>query len=195
MKNSAAHIAFFSIVTLLLVSASYLAYSQWTNDSAQKSAVARYEATYGVDGELAMIDTVRFFENPCYTYCATRSDDGCEEKVDQLKKTVLTVERNGQDVHHITAADLKKMAPNTSLNMMLESYTVSRRQNKQGTSYYVTVESFEAVLEKIRNDHVLMTEIGEAHETFRAKDISEMLDRTCARERLQELRRNNERAL
>lgn len=195
MKNTVAHIAFFSFATLLLVSASYLVYSQWTNDTAQKSSVARYEATHGVDGELAMIDTVRFFENPCYSYCATKSDDGCEEKVDQLKKTILTVERNGLDIHHITAADLKSMPPNTSLNMMLESYTVSRKQNKQGTSYYVTVESFEAILEKIQNDHILMNEISQAYETFRAKDISEMLDRTCARERLEELRRKSERAL
>ncbi len=195
MKNSFAHIAFFSVVTLLLVSATYLVYSQWSNDSAQKSAVARYEAVYGVDGELAVIDSVRFFENPCYTYCATKSDDGCKEKVEQLKKMVLTVEQNGRGVHHITADDLKKMAPNTSLNMMLESYTVSRKKSKEGISYYVTVESFDAILEKIQNDNAFMSEFKEVYETFRAKDIAEMLDRTCARERVQELRRKTERAL
>lgn len=195
MKKQSAHIAFFALTALLLIAASVLVYNQWVTDSEQQTVTARYEATHDVeDTEMTVIDTTRFFENPCYSYCATRSE-GCDEKVEELRKTVLTIEQNGQDIRELTAADLKRLPANTSLNMMLDSYTVSRAENEEGTSYYVTVESFDAVLEKMNGETTMMTETGGVYETYRLEDITEWLDQTCAREKLQELRQRTERPL
>ena len=195
MKQSIGHITFFLIAALLLISASYLAYSQWVGDRAAQSEAMHYDETADMRSHTAVIDTVRFFENPCYSYCEVPGVEGCESRVDQLTKTVMSVERNGRQIQRITAEDLKKMEPNTSLNMMLEAYTVSRKKGNKGTSFYVTVESFDAILEKTPDDHYLLRESGEAVQVFSAKDIAEILEETATRERLQELMRNMNRPL
>lgn len=178
----------------MLVSAGLLAFNQWTGDVERKLATLRFQPDVEFNSE-TVIDTVGLFENPCYSYCSEKSEDGDGECVDRLTKTILTVETNGRDVHRFTAEDLKKMEPNTSLNMMLESYTVSRKKDKKGTKYYVTVESFDAILEKTPDNDYLLRENAKEGQVFRAKDIVEMLDRTCARDRLEDLIRSGERPL
>lgn len=131
---------------ILLISGVVLTYNQYKID--QEIDLFSQETSASAFSTESVIDTLQFIVNPSYEYEEFSCVESEDTKCDVLKRTVLSIDHKGMNSSPSTES-FKRLPPNSSLNFMLETYTVERRTESCKTSYFVTVESFDTNLEPI----------------------------------------------
>lgn len=185
MKKELGHIALFVLMVTLVVSGGFLAYSQVQNDKAA-NLMSDHE-TYVVEKvSESHLDTLRFIVDPSYEYCEFACESDENSTCEKLTKTVISVNQHGISEKDLSAEDLSRLPANASVNLMYETYSVSRRADSCSTTYYVTVESFKTELENLQKE--LDSEIStfntlspeELFEALQSGESQEWVKKFCA---------------
>ncbi len=151
MKKEFGHITTLLLMSILLISGGFLTYSQVQNDKDQNLIGDRN--SYEVDEiSESSLDTLRFLTDPSYEYCEFSCEENENSSCEKLSKTILTVKQDGLSKRNLTASDVSKLPANASINLMFETFSVSRKTNSCSTTYFVTVESFDTYLENIQRE-------------------------------------------
>ncbi len=151
MKKEFGHITLLLLMIMLLVSGGYLTYSQVQNDKDQNLIGDR--SSYEMDEiSESSLDTLRFLTDPSYEYCEFACEENENSSCEKLTKTIVTVKQHGFSKDNHTASDVSRLPANSSINLMFETYSVSRRKDSCSTTYFVTVESFDTYLESIQKE-------------------------------------------
>lgn len=150
MKKHLNHFLFFSITTCLIAAAGVLAFSGFTNTDQESGKLAESTDNLNLDdndGDSAL-DTLKVFQEPCYEYVSREEDCEGKRRKDVLTKTVMKVEKDNGSFEPIEQGSVKRLKPNTSINLMIERFKVERNQSDNDVSYFVTVESFNTQVQK-----------------------------------------------
>ncbi len=131
--------------------------------------------------EPSALDTAQFFEQACYEYCQQEPCANSSENLDVLTKTVIRVENKEGDFEDIDNGMVKSFRPNQSLNLMVEKYTLKRKKDRDGSSFYVTLESFNTSFEPL-NFGNFCKGIDPDGEAFLTDDQIDRLKVFCANE-------------
>lgn len=143
MKKQVSHILFLVLTAVLVTAAGVLAYSGLHQNAANHAKLADQSLSLDEKNMDPVLDTIRFFEQPCYEYCqVSTADSDCEDAVDVISKTIVKVENDKGDFENIEESSIKKFPANKSLNLMVEKYTLKRKMINSNPSFFVTVESF-----------------------------------------------------
>jgi hypothetical protein len=67
-----------------------------------------------------------------------------------ISKTVVKVENADGSFKNLDRSSIKTMPANSSLNLMIEKYTVRRDMENSTPSFFVTVESFQAQMDNLQ---------------------------------------------
>jgi len=143
-KQDFGHILIFLTLSVLIVAGACLTYDQIQADHVIQAKSERAERNFKVDQ--SVIDTLRFLTDPAYEYTKVCSDNQ-EKTCESLSKTVMTVEHKGLRDFGSERTGIKEFPANASVNFMMKTYSLSRETDSCSTTYYVTVESFDALLE------------------------------------------------
>lgn len=143
MKKQISHILFFLFTATLVAAAGVLAFNGLHQNSENKTAMREINLSLDDRNVAHVLDTVQFFEEPCYTYCQLELvDKDQNETVDILSKTIVKVANEKGDFENIDERSIKEFPANKSLNLMVEKYTLKRKMVNSSPSFFVTVESF-----------------------------------------------------
>jgi len=135
----------------LVVSGGFLTYSQVQNDmDAQLLTQRSIETTDEI--HQSALDTLRFLVDPSYEFCEFACEEDENSSCERLTKTLVSVKQQGLSKSLLSAREVTRLPANASINLMFETYSVSRRTDSCSTTYYVTVESFDTSLENIQNE-------------------------------------------
>jgi hypothetical protein len=154
VKNQNLHLLIALFAGAMIFVAGYLTFSGLYNDFEENSSIAVYDALGEKDREncVSLLDTSKYFEEPCYEFVNYQKSICSKGKIsDGLSKTIVKVTNSGNTHQPIEGGNIKYLPLNTSLNIMLETYTVSRLSDTCD-QYLVTVESFSTKLEKVGRD-------------------------------------------
>jgi hypothetical protein len=155
VKDQNKQILIFSIVSCLIFLAGYFTYSGFSNDFDDLGLASGKTTSSAQNGkELCFnhLDTARYFDEPCYEYTSYEKSTGEKGNIsDALSKTVVKVSNRGKIHQPLEQGNIKYFPANTSLNIMLETYTVSRLSDTC-EQYMVTIESFSTTMEKADRD-------------------------------------------
>lgn len=148
MKKDFGHISMFFLMIALITAGSILTYSQIQSDKdiqlLSDSKFSNFELN-----PTSELDTLRFLVDPSYEYCEFACEESNNVKCDILRKTIVSVNHDGfNDIS--SNQELNQLPANASINLMLETYSVSRRVDSCQTTYFVTVESFDTRLENLQ---------------------------------------------
>jgi len=151
VKKEFGHITLFVLMFTLVMSGGYLTYSQVQNDIAQN--VMNERSSFEVDEvSESALDTLRFLVDPSYEYCEFSCEENEKSTCDKLSKTIVSVKHEGFSEDNLSAAEISRLPANASVNLMFETYSVSRKTDSCSTKYFVTVESFDTYLESIEKE-------------------------------------------
>ena len=133
------------------------------------------------------LDTLKLVEDPCIEYSSLEQKCGDNANKDILVKTVVKVEQPDGNYQELNDNSVKSLLPNSSINLMIEKYRIERSKNQSSTSFFVTVESFNTILQKSEtNDFfkpVLLEESTslskEQLEFIRSKRAEQLLVKNC----------------
>jgi len=135
----------------LVVSGGFLTYSQVQNDmDSQLLSQRSIETTDEI--HQSALDTLRFLVDPSYEFCEFACEEDENSSCERLTKTLVSVKQQGLSKSLLSAREVTRLPANASINLMFETYSVSRRTDSCSTTYYVTVESFDTSLENIQNE-------------------------------------------
>ena len=150
VKKHLNHLLFFSITTCLIAAAGVLAFSGFTNTDQNSGKLAESTRNLDLDDNRneSALDTLKVFQDACYEYVKTEDDCKGNSTKDLLTKTVMKVEKDNGLFEPIDQGSIKKLKPNTSINLMIERFKVERNQSSSDISYFVTVESFNTQVQK-----------------------------------------------
>ncbi|MFT6996898.1 MAG: hypothetical protein ACJAQ4_000643 [Cryomorphaceae bacterium] len=185
MKKEFGHIALFVSMVTLLVSGGFLTYSQVQNDMDSQLLSQRSIETTDEIHESAL-DTLRFLVDPSYEFCEFACEEDENSSCEKLSKTIVSVNQKGFSKTNLNSPELARLPANASINLMFETYSVSRRTDSCSTTYYVTVESFDTSLENIQNE--IDSDIStfntlspdELYEAMRSGESLEWVKKFCA---------------
>ncbi len=147
MKIQTRHTLFFVLSGIMLLIAGSLTYSEFA-----KGFDARPEVLPKDDSEdicLNLPDSTRFIARPCFEYSKYQHVN-CRQKgiKDEISKTIVSVSGNGFDLKSPESGSIKSIPANRSLNIMMETYTVTRKSDSCDV-YIVAIESFSTTMERI----------------------------------------------
>ncbi|NEN23997.1 hypothetical protein G3O08_10850 [Cryomorpha ignava] len=148
MKKQVSHIIFFSLASLLLVSAGILGINGLNSDFSKSEEIAEHNLLLDEPAVQHVLDTVRFCEEPCYEFHQLESTQEDDTQIDVLSKTVVRVENKNGDFEDIDNVSIKTCPANKSLNIMIEKYTLKRKMINSNASFFVTMESFNTRIER-----------------------------------------------
>jgi len=151
VKKEFGHITLFVLMITLVISGGYLTYSQVQNDKAQNLMGDRSSFEVDEISESAL-DTLRFIVDPSYEYCEFSCEKDENTACEKLSKTIVSVKQEGIPKNNLSASEISRLPANASINLMFETYSVSRKTDSCSTTYYVTVESFDTYLESIQKE-------------------------------------------
>jgi hypothetical protein len=185
VKKELGHITLFVLMIILVVSGGILAYSQVQNDKATHLMAER--DSYSIDRiSESHLDTLRFLVDPSYEYCEFACESDEKSTCERLTKTVISVKQKGISESNLSAEQISRLPANASINLMFETYSVSRKTDSCSTTYYVTVESFDTRLEELQKqiDSEISTfntlSPGELYEVLRSGESQEWVKKFCA---------------
>lgn len=135
----------------LVISGGLLTYSQVQNDL-DSQLLSQHSTELNEEFHETALDTLRFLTDPSYEYCEFSCEKDEDSSCDRLTKTVVSVKRQGLPESNLSSSELARLPANASINLMFETYSVSRKTDSCSTTYYVTVESFDTYLENIQNE-------------------------------------------
>ncbi len=148
MKKQTSHIIFFTLASLMLVSAGILGFNGLNGNFSESDEFAENDLMLDEQPTKHVLDTARFCEEPCYEFNQIESKQEGDAQVDVLSKTVVKVENNNGDFEDIDGASIKKFPANKSLNLMIEKYTLKRKVINSNASFFVTMESFNTKIQR-----------------------------------------------
>lgn len=165
MKNQSLHLFLlggFSLLLLLSFCFTFQGFKQ--NSEAAESSILNDTEMHSV--ELNELDTVRFYDNSCVEYTRHDRSDCGNDSVKSLNKTVVKVSPVHGPSCKSVESELDNSFGSSALNITLDSYTLERHINpcpdkscKEGL--ILTVESFSAMIERIRQESFGPNAIGE----------------------------------
>lgn len=135
----------------LVVSGGILTYSQVQNDR-DTHLLSQRSMAMTDDIHESALDTLRFLVDPSYEYCEFECEKDENSSCERLTKTVVSVNQRGLAKEQLGAPEVTRLPANSSINLMFETYSVSRRSDSCSTNYYVTVESFDTYLESVQRE-------------------------------------------
>lgn len=136
------------LLIFLVVSGCVLTYNQVQNDKEINLLSEVPQINFEADSK-SVLDTLKFLVDPAYEYCELSCEKSVDSKCDVLKKTIVSIDHNGlESIEGVQ--EMSRLPANTSINLMLETYSVSRRIDSCQTTYFVTVESFDTQLENLQ---------------------------------------------
>lgn len=131
------------------MSASVLTFGGWNDDINEGITIKDECLSLDNKNEAHVLDTAQFVLNTsCYEYCQFEECVDDKNRRDELSKTVVKVENNRGEYEDIETSSIKTLPPNSSLNLMIEKYTVKRRFLNEVPSFFVTVESFNTTIDR-----------------------------------------------
>lgn len=148
MKKQFSHIIFFSLASLLLVSAGILGINGLNSNFTESDEIAEDNLLLDEPATQHVLDTARFCEEPCYEFHQLESIQEDDTQIDILSKTIVKVENKNGDFEDIDNVSIKKFPANKSLNLMIEKYTLKRKVINSNASFFVTMESFNTRIER-----------------------------------------------
>ncbi|MCG3761052.1 hypothetical protein EXA21_16605 [Vibrio cincinnatiensis] len=148
MKKQVSHILFFSLASLLLVSAGILGINGLNSDFSKNDKVSEHNLMLDEPTVQHVLDTVRFCEEPCYEFHQYESIQEDNTQIDILSKTIVKVENKNGHFEDIDNVSIKKFPANKSLNLMIEKYTLKRKVINSNASFFVTMESFNTRIDR-----------------------------------------------
>lgn len=187
MKKYQGHIYYLGAIAMVICVAGIIALSSFSTDFNGADKTKKAELSLDEDSPESVLDTLAMMEDPCYEYRSLeRNCDGDTSK-DVIVKTVVKVEQPDGHYKELNEGSVKSLLPNTSINLMIEKYKIERRREKEITSFFVTVESFNTVLEKnsnnefitpiLHNESTSLTE--EQWEMLNSHEAEKLLVKTC----------------
>jgi len=135
----------------MVISGGILTYSQVQNDK-NSHLLSQRSTEITDDLHQSAIDTLRFLVDPSYEYCEYECEKDENSTCDRLSKTVVSVSQKGLANERFGRSEVARLPANSSINLMFETYSVSRRSDSCSTNYYVTVESFDTYLESVQKE-------------------------------------------
>lgn len=185
MKKDFSHITLFVLMITLVVSGGYLTYSQVQSDI-DSHLMEEHTASIDYGSQESALDTLRFLVDPAYEYCEFTCEDDVNSTCEKLTKTVISVSQQGISNTRRSGPELTRLPANASINLMFETYSVSRRTDSCSTTYYVTVESFDTYLESIQQEvnpdistfNTLSSK--ELYDALRSNETLELVRKVCA---------------
>lgn len=154
VKDQNNQILILSVVSCLIFLAGYFTYNGFSNDFEDLGLVSgeTFSSQNGKELCFNHLDTARYFDEPCYEFNSYEKSTEEKGKIsDSLSKTVVKVSNRSKIHQPLEQGNIKYFPANTSLNIMLETYTVSRLSDTC-EQYMVTVESFSTTMEKTDRD-------------------------------------------
>ncbi|MGB6036388.1 MAG: hypothetical protein WBG42_08965, partial [Cryomorphaceae bacterium] len=149
MKKDFGHIVIFVLMIALVISGGILTYSQVQNDK-DSHLLSQRSTEITDDIHQSALDTLRFLVDPSYEYCEFECEKDENSTCERLTKTVVSVSQRGLEKERFSGHEVARLPANSSINLMFETYSVSRRTDSCSTNYYVTVESFDTYLENLQ---------------------------------------------
>ncbi len=146
VKKRLAQISGIIVLICLLASAGIMTYSGLSQDFEGQEVFLSME----IDRENCKpdLDNARLVDDSCYEYTNFERSKSVKGGVkDALSKTIVRVSDPKGNLKPLENKSIKTLPANTSLNLMLETYTVSRQKDSCDV-YIVTIESFSATVEK-----------------------------------------------
>jgi len=181
MKKQVSHIIFFSLATILLVTAGVLGINGLNSEFSHIEEVSADNLLLDEPAIQHVLDTTRFCEEPCYEFYQLESIEEEDSQIDILSKTIVKVENKNGDFEDIDNVSIKKFPANKSLNLMIEKYTLKRKVINSNASFFVTMESFNTRIE--RSDIFgIDIETNPGFETSLNADQIEQIKNYCADE-------------
>lgn len=175
----------FVLILALVVSGGILTYSQVQNDM-DSQLLGQHSTEITADIQKSALDTLRFLVDPSYEYCEFECEQDDTSSCERLTKTVVSVKQRGLTNGSVSTPETSRLPANSSINLMFETYSVSRRTDSCSTTYFVTVESFDTQLENIQKEidsdistfNTLSRE--ELFETMRSAESLDLIRKFCA---------------
>lgn len=154
MKDRNNQILLTTLLGSLMFVAGYFTYNGLSNDFIDGKGFFTDNLSGQNDREICVsaLDTTKYFEEPCYEFTHYEKSPGERGKIsDSLSKTIVKVTNDGKKYQPLEGHHIKDIPANASLNIMLETYTVSRLSDTCD-QYIVTIESFSTKMEKTDRD-------------------------------------------
>lgn len=149
MKNQIFQISFILLSSILLMSATVLTFDGWSDDMDVSNTMKEECLSLDNKIETHVLDTTQFvLSTSCYEYCQFEECIDDNNHSDELSKTIVKVENSFGEYEDIETSSIKNLPPNSSLNLMIEKYTVKRRFLNEKPSFFVTVESFNTTIQR-----------------------------------------------
>jgi adenylate kinase len=148
VKKYHGHIYYLGFIALTICTAGVIAFSSFKADFDEKSASESTELSLDDNSPKSVLDTLALIEEPCYEYRSLERNCSGDTSKDVIVKTVVKVEQPDGHYKELDEGSVKSLLPNSSINLMIEKYKIERRRNNDSTSFFVTVESFNTILEK-----------------------------------------------
>ncbi len=148
MKKYHGHIYYLGSIALTICAAGIFAFSSFNADFNEKADTESTELSLDDNESKSVLDTLALIEEPCYEYNSLERNCSGDTSKDVIVKTVVKVEQPDGHYKELDEGSVKSLLPNSSINLMIEKYKIERRRNKDSTSFFVTVESFNTILEK-----------------------------------------------
>lgn len=148
MKKYHGHIYYLSTIALALCAAGIFAFSSFKADFEDNADTQNTKLSLDDNVSESVLDTLALIEEPCYEYKSLERNCSGDTSKDVIVKTVVKVEQPDGHFREIDEGSVKSLLPNSSINLMIEKYKIERRRDKDSTSFFVTVESFNTILDK-----------------------------------------------
>jgi len=186
VKKYHGHIYYLSFIALAICAAGVFAFSSFKADF-DNSDTEHKELSLDDNSPKSVLDTLALMEEPCYEYSSLERNCSGNTKRDVIVKTVVKVEQPDGHFKEINEGSVKSLLPNSSINLMIEKYKIERRRENDSTSFYVTVESFNTLLEKHDKAEFISpphydesTSLNEQQwEMIKTQKAQELLAKTC----------------
>jgi len=187
VKKHLNHIYYLSFIACVICAAGVIAFNSFSADFKKSSETANNELSLDDNSPKSVLDTLALLEEPCYEYRSLERNCSGSTSKDVIVKTVVKVEQPDGHYKEIDEGSVKSLLPNSSINLMIEKYKIERRSDEDSTSFFVTVESFNTILEKNNRSEFISpvkfdesTSLSEQQwEMIRTQKAKELLVKTC----------------
>jgi len=187
VKKHHSHIYYLSFIALAICTAGFIAFSSFSEDFNKLTDAENNELSLDDPSPKSVLDTLALIEEPCYEYRSLERNCSGNTNKDVIVKTVVKVEQPDGHFREIDEGSVKSLLPNSSINLMIEKYKIERRTNEDSTSFFVTVESFNTILEKNnRSEFISPVKLDESTslsdqqwEMIKTQKAQELLVQTC----------------
>lgn len=147
MKKYFGHIIFFTVASIIAVSAGILAFNGMSEKFDQNAYAVAEKFCFEENTYQMVLDSSKYCNDPCYQFKQIETRIEGEKEIDILSKTVVRVENNDGDFEDIDKVSIKNIPANKSLNLMIEKYTLKREVFNKNATFFVTMESFNTTIQ------------------------------------------------